>query len=99
LSRGKLTVVHPAGPVPQEHAPSPAEPRDPDFRALVLGLLEAQLRAADRILAQTRDPAWLGRQSAAELALLYGVLFEKSARILGALPTGDDPPTPSEASP
>ena len=32
-----------------------------------------------------RDPVWLQQQSAAALAMLHGVLFDKTARMLAAL--------------
>jgi hypothetical protein len=89
-------VTPPTRPTPtpatQEPSPEPAALAEPDFRALVLRHLERQLESAGLILAQVRDPAWLGRQSAADLAALYGVVFDRAARILAALPaeTEDD---------
>jgi transposase-like protein len=59
-----------------------------DYAALVLRHLELGLAAAERILEQTQDKGWLGEQSAGELATLYGVIFDKQARILSALPAG-----------
>src|SRR5262252_6612680 len=67
---------------------------DPDFRALTLKHLEEILVALGRVTAQAADAQWLGRQSAHDLAIFYGVLFDKGARILAALPAGDgsEPP-------
>jgi len=67
------------------------QPLDPDFRALVLHYLQESLEAGERILGQTRDPQWLGRQNAGDLAVFMGVAFDKAARILAALPA-DAPP-------
>ena len=59
--------------------------QEPDFRALTLHFLQESLSAGERILRQTADPAWLAQQRAGELAVFYGVVFDKAARILGAL--------------
>lgn len=59
-----------------------------DYGALVLRHLELGFAAAERILAQTADSAWLGKQPANDLAVFYGVVFDKLARILSALPAG-----------
>lgn len=37
-----------------------------------------------------RNEAWLEKQSAADVAVLYGVLTDKSVRLLGALQNGPD---------
>jgi Homeodomain-like domain len=58
---------------------------EPDFRGLTLHFLQESLSAGERILRQTADPAWLAQQRAGELAVFYGVVFDKAARILGAL--------------
>lgn len=69
-----------------------ADPQqEKDYAALVLRHLELGLAAAERILSQTGDAAWLGKQSAGELATFYGVIFDKQARILAALPSQYDP--------
>lgn len=64
---------------------------DPDFRALTLHYLQESLQAGERILGQTRNPAWLDKQSAGELAVFLGVVFDKAARILAALPGDGEP--------
>ena len=64
---------------------------DPDFRALTLHYLQESLQAGERILGQTRNQAWLDKQPAGELAVFLGVVFDKAARILAALP-GDGGP-------
>lgn len=74
--------------------------KDPDFRALVLHYLQESLEAGERILGQTRNQAWLDKQPAGELAVFLGVVFDKAARILEALPgEGAGPALPSPAEP
>lgn len=46
------------------------------------------LRAQARF---TRDPEWLLQQSAADLAMLHGVMFDKAWRLLGALQPAEQP--------
>lgn len=66
--------------------------KNTDYSAVVLEHLELAFVALDHILRQTHDPVWLGKQSAAELATLYGVVFDKQARVLAAIRTpGDEP--------
>lgn len=64
---------------------------DPDFRALTLHYLHESLEAGERILGQTRNQAWLDKQPAGELAVFLGVVFDKAARILEALPGDGEP--------
>lgn len=77
-------------------AAPPAAPQnplgEPDFRALTLHYLEESLAAGERILKQTENPAWLAEQRAGELAVFLGVVFDKAARILGALADGQPGP-------
>ena len=56
-----------------------------DYLAEILETLTAQSRFA-------RDPEWLGRQNAADLAILHGVLNDKAVRILAALQSPDEQP-------
>ena len=79
--------AHPATGHPQNALAS-----EPDFRALTLHYLEESLAAGERILKQTESPAWLAEQRAGELAVLLGVIFDKAARILGALADGQPGP-------
>lgn len=69
---------------------SDPETNGPDYRGLILRHMELGLAAAERILAQTQDAVWLGKQSAGELAVFYGVVFDKIARVASALPAGRD---------
>jgi transposase-like protein len=75
--------------------------KDPDFRALVLRYLKESLEAGERVLGQTRNQAWLDKQPAGELAVFLGVVFDKAARILAALPGQSPPglPAPSPGEP
>jgi transposase-like protein len=63
---------------------------DPDYRELVLAHLRKGLEASERVLDQTRDAGWLKQQSAEGLAHFYGVVFDKIARIVAALPVDED---------
>jgi|ERR1041384_3740112 hypothetical protein len=47
--------------------------------------LVASLIAAAKIMQQVHDPEWIAKQSAAELAVLYGVTSDKAFRILEAI--------------
>jgi transposase-like protein len=57
---------------------------------LVADLLATNLRGLRTIAGLPEDREWLKKQTASELAIFYGVLADKSIRILGALrPAGD----------
>ena len=56
-----------------------------DLGALVERLLDKNLRGLGAIADLARDPAWLKRQKSSDIAIFYGVLADKSVRILGAL--------------
>jgi len=75
-----------------EGAPQNPLAHEPDFRALTLHYLQESLAAGERILKQTENPAWLAEQRAGELAVFLGVVFDKAARILGALADGESGP-------
>ena len=47
--------------------------------------LEDSIETLDGQVREMRDPVWLQQQSAAALAMLHGVLFDKTARMLAAL--------------
>ena len=51
----------------------------------VYGYLEESITTLGAQARFVRDPAWLKQQSAADIAMLHGVMFDKTARLLGAL--------------
>lgn len=55
---------------------------------LVLDHLEESLKALKVMAATAANPEWLKGQSASELAVLYGVVADKTHRILEALSDG-----------
>jgi transposase-like protein len=55
---------------------------------LVLGYLEANLRALRAQADCFADPEWLKQQQANELAVLHGVMTDKAVRLLEALSAG-----------
>ena len=68
------------------------------YTNLVMDYLAGLLIAQTAQLQVLGDPDWLRQQPAAELAVLHGVLNDKAVRLLYALSTRDDPPTPSDTS-
>lgn len=68
-----------------------------DLGELVYGLVEESINTMVAQLRFARDPAWLARQNAADLAVLFGVTADKATRLLAAFrpanpDPGDDPP-------
>ncbi len=58
------------------------QPQKPyDLRAKGLKLIDGSALAAENILDLTNDRAWLSKQSAGELAIFFGVIFDKLARL------------------
>ncbi len=58
------------------------QPQKPyDLRAKGLKLIDGSAAAAENILDLTNNEKWLQRQSAGELAIFYGVIFDKLARL------------------
>jgi transposase-like protein len=53
---------------------------------LIIDNLEAQLEATKSIARVVSDDDWIKKQPASELAILFGVISDKSFRILEALP-------------
>lgn len=53
---------------------------------LVIDNLEAELSTLIAMQHVFRDKEWLKKQSASELAVLYGVIKDKAIRVLEALP-------------
>lgn len=58
--------------------------------ALVEKNLEENLLAMNRIVKVTEDEAWIKAQRAPELATLYGVINDKTVRILAAIERAND---------
>lgn len=57
---------------------------------LILDNLEALLTATRGIVENvSTDPAWVKRQTASELAVFVGVLYDKAIKIAAALPAPD----------
>jgi transposase-like protein len=66
-----------------------------DIGELVLAHVRASLLALETQAGVACDAAWLKRHSPADLAVLFGVISDKSHRILAALESTDQPvPTP-----
>jgi hypothetical protein len=57
---------------------------------LVAKHLEVSLKGATAIAEKAMDAEWLHKQNAAELGTLYGILTDKSIRVLDALARRDD---------
>jgi transposase-like protein len=62
--------------------------------ALIIDNVEAELKTTVAMQSVFTDKDWLKKQSASELAVLYGVIKDKTFRVLEALPgdsdTGDE---------
>lgn len=58
--------------------------------------LEASFEARQNILKQTENADWLNKQSAAELATLYGVAADKEFRVLEAIENAQPKDAPDE---
>lgn len=57
---------------------------------LVLDNLEASLLFTKSMTDVLNDAKWLKKQRASEIAVLYGVVQDKTYRVLEALPDGDE---------
>jgi transposase-like protein len=71
-----------------------AEPADPHIEPQDLGpplmdLIREQIAAMRSVCRLLRDPRWLRRQPAGQLALLYDRVGDRLYRLLAALETGD----------
>ena len=69
---------------------TPIEVQRERIGALVVEYLIANLETLKAQLESLRDPDWLKRQEASELAVLHGVLADKSIRLLEALTAGTE---------
>jgi transposase-like protein len=57
---------------------------------LVVDNVEAALEATRALANVFTDETWIRRQEASQLAVLYGVLSDKTVRVLEMLPDGTD---------
>lgn len=60
---------------------------------LIIDNVEAELLTTIAMQDVFTDKEWLKKQSASELAVLYGVIKDKTHRVLEALPERSDEPT------
>ena len=58
---------------------------------LIEGHLAASLKAAANIAKQTENESWLTKQDADKLGVFYGIITDKSVRILEAAEAAQDP--------
>lgn len=56
----------------------------------LFGYLQESITTLEFLVKFTRNEAWLRRQSAGDVAVLYGVLTDKAVRILGAFQPGHE---------
>lgn len=78
---------------------SPQETRTKDeLLGLVIEHTRANLAALAAIAQHCQDKAWLNKQSAHDLAYLYGITFDKAARLLASL-AGDGGAEPESRRP
>lgn len=61
------------------------------IRSLIVHNLETQMEATAAIAEHAKDKEWLMQQDAQQLAVLYGVMTDKSLRILEAMSTANAP--------
>lgn len=59
---------------------------------LIIDNVEAEFETMIAMQDVFTDQEWLKKQSASELAVLYGVIKDKAIRVLEALPDGTDQP-------
>ena len=64
---------------------------------LVIDNVEAMLETTKKILNVCQDEEWLREQSATEIGVLFGIISDKTYRLLEALPDGE-PESVSEDS-
>lgn len=60
---------------------------------LIVDNLEAALETTRAMLDVVKEKEWLRKQTATEIGVLYGIISDKTYRILEALPDDDDPET------
>lgn len=64
--------------------------------SLIIDNVEAEMETTIAMQDVFQDTEWLKKQSASELAVLYGVIKDKTFRVLEALPDPDGAPSESE---
>jgi len=64
----------------------------------VFNLLDAQLETLTVQQAHFQDKTWLNRQSAADMAMLHGVLSDKALRMMEAAERASKRPPPSQTA-
>lgn len=60
------------------------------LKSLMMGLLEQELITLQGIARQVMNRDWLEKQKASEVAILYGVIFDKAMRKIEAWSGGDN---------
>lgn len=60
---------------------------------LIIDNVEAMLETTKEMLHVVKDKKWLHKQSASEVAVLFGVIADKTYRLLETLPDGSDTPS------
>lgn len=88
----KGTVAAWSRNLPRNHTVS-SEKRE-RIGGLIIDNLEAEMLTTIEMLNVFKDKEWLKKQSASELAVLYGVIKDKTFRILEALPGESDESEP-----
>jgi hypothetical protein len=68
------------------------EKKQESLALLIEGHLQASLAAAANIANQTGNADWLNKQDADKLGVFYGILTDKSVRILEAAENAQDEP-------
>jgi hypothetical protein len=81
----KATVSRLKKAIPTEHLEQIGTQKRDRLAELIAANLEASFQARQNILKQTEDAHWLSKQSASELATLYGVAADKEFRVLEAI--------------
>lgn len=87
------------GPAPPPERHTIDTQKSADLGELVGDYLNDILVTLRAQAVHTRDPEWLVRQGAGELAILHGVLTDKAIRLLGALRVDDAIRLPDPAAP
>ena len=71
--------------IPKDELDKVGTKKRENISELISTHLEESLRATTRIAQQTNNGKWLSEQSASELATLFGVITDKTVRILEAI--------------
>lgn len=79
----------------QSGVPTVSNTKKEQMGDLLLDLLRQQVKALMAMLRAAEDPEWLKRQNAADLAVFFGVNYDKLARMIEALNRAADDTTAS----